>query len=126
MSTEAAPAFAADADCNSLPSQLYLSTHAPFDSSSLASIGAVGTVSLGLYLILPFPSVLLSRRYPHLVRRAVWLSLVINVASLFASSFATNVATLVVLQGVIGGVSGSVLYLPALLYLPEWFVERRG
>ncbi|KAJ3023941.1 hypothetical protein HKX48_009149 [Thoreauomyces humboldtii] len=43
-----------------------------------------------------------------------------------ASSFATNVAELVVLQGVIGGLSGSVLYVPVISYLQEWFVEKRG
>lgn len=106
--------------------QLYLSTHPPFSSSSLASIGAVGTVALGLYLILPFASVILARRYPHLVRRTVWISLGVNVVAMLASSFAENVVTLIILQGVVCGVSGSFLYLPALLYLPEWFVVRRG
>ncbi|KAJ3017823.1 hypothetical protein HKX48_003357 [Thoreauomyces humboldtii] len=43
-----------------------------------------------------------------------------------ASSFATNVAQLVVLQGVIGGVTAAVIYMPVILYLQEWFVERRG
>ncbi|KAJ3154544.1 hypothetical protein HDU86_004673 [Geranomyces michiganensis] len=106
--------------------QLYLSTHPPFDKFSLASIGAVGTVALGLYLILPFPLVLLSRRFPHLVRRAVWIALIINTGSLLASSYATSVAELIVLQGIVGGISGAVVYIPALIYLQEWFVKRRG
>jgi len=76
--------------------------------------------------MLPFVSVLLARRYPHLVRRAVWVALGVNVVAMLASSFATDVATLIVLQGLVCGVSGSVLYLPALLYLPEWYVARRG
>ncbi|KAJ3175867.1 hypothetical protein HDU87_005695 [Geranomyces variabilis] len=106
--------------------QLFLSSHAPFDKFSLASIGAVGTVALGLYLILPFPLVLLSRRFPHLVRPAVWIALVVNTAAMLASSYATSVAELIVLQGIVGGVSGAVLYIPALIYLQEWFVKRRG
>ncbi|KAJ3150041.1 hypothetical protein HDU86_006765 [Geranomyces michiganensis] len=106
--------------------QLYLSTHPPFDQSSLASIGAVGTVAVGLYFMLPFFLVLLSRRYPHLVRSAVWLAFAINIATLAASSYASNVAQLVVLQGIFGGVSGAVLYVPIILYLQEWFSERRG
>ncbi|KAJ3148911.1 hypothetical protein HDU89_004493 [Geranomyces variabilis] len=106
--------------------QLYLSTHPPFDESSLASIGAVGTIANGLYFMLPFFLVLLSRRYPHRVRTAVWLALGVNLASLAASSFATSVAQLVVLQGIIGGVSGAVLYVPIIIYLQEWFSERRG
>ncbi|KAJ3185184.1 hypothetical protein HDU87_002752 [Geranomyces variabilis] len=106
--------------------QLYLSTHPPFDESSLASIGAVGTTSNGLYFMLPFFLVLLSRRYPHLVRTAVWLALAVNLTSLAASSFAQSVAQLVVLQGIIGGISGAVLYVPIIIYLQEWFSERRG
>lgn len=33
---------------------------------------------------------------------------------------------LILLQGVLGGTCGAILYIPVLLWLPEWFVERRG
>jgi hypothetical protein len=79
----------------------YLSHHAPFSSSSLAPIGAVGTITLGLFYILPLPHMLLARRFTHLLRRALWASLAINVAAMFTLSFATNVAELIFLQGIV-------------------------
>lgn len=106
--------------------QLFLSTHEPFSSASLGSLGSVGTICLGLYYILPLPLVYLSRRFPHLLRRALWIALAVNVIAMFGSSFATNVGELIFLQGIVGGVSGAVMYIPALIWLQEWFIVKRG
>lgn len=33
---------------------------------------------------------------------------------------------LLLLQGVLFGIGGGLLYMPVILYLPEWFSQRRG
>lgn len=37
-----------------------------------------------------------------------------------------QIEALVVLQGVLYAIGGSLLYIPCISYLSEWFVERRG
>lgn len=105
--------------------QLYLSRTPPFNTASLAALGAPGTVQLGLFYFLPLPFLFVSRRWPHLLRRSLWIALVVNVASFLASSFAKSVMELIVLQGILGGISGAVLYIPVINYLEQWWVDRR-
>lgn len=33
---------------------------------------------------------------------------------------------MIALQGVVFGISASILYSPVMIWLPEWFVEKRG
>lgn len=33
---------------------------------------------------------------------------------------------LIILQGVLGGITGAILYSPVLIYLNEWFVQKKG
>lgn len=91
-----------------------LSTHAPFDKASLASIGAVGTVALAIQYIIPIgaprcsassedhtadhPRALASGlirlfvRYPDWVKTALWTSTVVSGGSMIVSSWATEVS----------------------------------
>lgn len=46
--------------------------------------------------------------------------------SLALGSFSTNVTHLVLSQGVGFGIGGCIAYSPSILYMDEWFVDRRG
>ncbi|ORY55170.1 major facilitator superfamily domain-containing protein [Leucosporidium creatinivorum] len=105
---------------------LHLSTHAPFDESSLTAIGAVGTVALAIEYMLPIGLIVVFRRYPDWVRTILWSAVVLSCGSMLVSSWATAVWHLILLQGVCGGIAGGVLYTPVLIWLSEWWVVRRG
>lgn len=48
------------------------------------------------------------------------------VSALVAASFATEVWHLIITQGIFYAIGGSLLYSPTVLYLDEWFLERKG
>ena len=75
----------------------------------------------------------------------MWFGLVLGSAALFCSSFASQVSyerianvslltqgaliqiwQLILLQGVFFGIGGGLVYMPAIMLLPEWFSQRRG
>ncbi|KAH7922395.1 MFS general substrate transporter [Leucogyrophana mollusca] len=68
----------------------------------------------------------LMARFPRFKRGFVWIGALLCFVSLFSASYTTNVVHLVVLQGFLYGIGGSLLYAPAISYLAEWFVRRRG
>lgn len=106
--------------------QLYLSTHAPFDKSSLAAIGAVGTTALAIQYIIPIFLIRLFVRYPDWIKTTLWTSTVVSGLSMIISSWATEVWQLILLQGILCGTAGAVLYAPVLMWLQDWWVVRRG
>ncbi|EIM81623.1 MFS general substrate transporter, partial [Stereum hirsutum FP-91666 SS1] len=86
----------------------------------------VGTLSTGLiYCSGAFLNPLLSR-YPHYRRITMWLGGALCGLSLLAASYATKIFQLVITQGCLFGLGGALAYYPALSYLQEWFVRRRG
>ncbi|ORY55169.1 MFS general substrate transporter [Leucosporidium creatinivorum] len=105
---------------------LYLATHAPFNKSSLASIGAVGTVALAIQYMLPLALISVFRRYPDWARTMLWAATFTSCGSMLISSWASKIWQLILLQGVLCGISGAVLYTPVLIWLQEWWVVRRG
>lgn len=90
------------------------------------AISAVGTVSLACQYILPVLVIIAFQRYPDWARTALWVAAVVSCGAMLLASWATKVWQLIVLQGVLGGTTGAVLYAPVLLWLNQWFVERRG
>jgi MFS family permease len=78
-----------------------------------------------MYLTLPLAFILL-RMYP---RFASWLSpvgLVIMCLALALSSFSTTVVHLILTQGILYAVGGCLAYAPAIMYMDQWFVKRKG
>ncbi|KAJ3735187.1 MFS general substrate transporter [Lentinula guzmanii] len=106
--------------------QEFYSTNPPFQNSSLISISAIGTASLAIQYIEIIAVIAVCQRYPEKVKPAMWLSLFVCVAALTVSSFANQVWQLIILQGVIFGLAAGVLYAPIIMWLSEWFVQRRG
>lgn len=105
--------------------QEHYTNHEPF-SSKPHGIAAIGTTSSGLmYLSAPIVFRTLSR-YPKLRRPASVLGLAIVVISMIGASFAQTVTQLLITQGVLYAVGGGLLYSPCILYLDEWFVQRKS
>ncbi|KDQ61483.1 hypothetical protein JAAARDRAFT_54850 [Jaapia argillacea MUCL 33604] len=106
--------------------QEYYMANPPFNTSSTVTLSAIGTTALALQYGGCLLVMLFYRRYPDLIRRSMWFGLALCSSSLCLSSFATKVWQLIVLQGVMFGIGGGLLYVPVIIWLPEWFVERRG
>ncbi|KAJ3776698.1 MFS general substrate transporter [Lentinula raphanica] len=100
--------------------QEFYTSNPPFESSSLVSISAIGTASLAIQYI----EIILV--IADKVKLAMWIALLVCVVTLVVSSFATQVWELIVLQGVVFGLAAGVLYAPIVMWLSEWFVQRRG
>ena len=78
-----------------------------------------------MYLIglLLFPAY---KRWPHLANRSKWAGLPIIAIALIAGSFANKVSHLIMTQGALYAIGGSLVYCPALIFLDEWFIHRKG
>ncbi|KAF9560048.1 MFS general substrate transporter [Agrocybe pediades] len=106
--------------------QEYYSTHPPFDQASIGSLSTIGTASLGIQYIGLLFFVLAFQRYPEYAKPAMWTTWALSVGVLVLSSFSNKVWQMITLQGVLFGVSAGILYSPVMIWLPEWFVEKRG
>ncbi|KAI5861185.1 MFS general substrate transporter [Durotheca rogersii] len=104
--------------------QDYYSTHEPFVGSS--NIAVIGTCSMGImYLTSPLIMGLI-RLCGRWARWAPLFGLFIMCISLAMSSFSSNVTHLIVTQGVFYAIGGGIAYCPCILYMDEWFVQRKG
>lgn len=74
----------------------------------------------GLFL---FPAY---KKWPRLAQTSQWAGMPLMAAGLTAASFADKVNHLILTQGVLYGVGASVIYCPTLLFIDEWFIERKG
>jgi len=103
----------------------YYVNHNTFPGSD-ANLAIVGTVSSGImYLGSIFVFVAL-KRYPYLSRWCNIVGLSIILLGLVAGSFATQLWQLILTQGALYGVGGTLMYSSCIVYLEEWFVERKG
>lgn len=66
------------------------------------------------------------KKWPRLRNFSIYIGLPIVSLSLVTASFAGSVWHLTLTQGVLYGLGGSLSYYPALLFLDEWFVRRKG
>jgi hypothetical protein len=77
------------------------------------------------YMLLPFAFVLL-QAVPRLKLWAAPIGFVIMCLALSLSSFATTTAHLIVSQGVAYGIGASLAYAPTIIFMDDWFVQRKG
>ncbi|KAF8309075.1 MFS general substrate transporter [Clavulina sp. PMI_390] len=106
--------------------QQYYLTTPPFNTASEQTINAIGNIAIGLqYLEMPIVIAILQRR-PQWIRPISWSALAASSLGLFLSSFAQEAWQLVALQGVVVGVSGGILYAPIVIWLGQWFMQRRA
>ncbi|KAJ6514179.1 major facilitator superfamily domain-containing protein [Mycena vitilis] len=94
--------------------------------SATSLLPLIGTLSSGIvYCSGPILNPV-AARYPHHRRKAMWLGAVLCCGTLFGASYTTDLYQHILLQGVFYAIGGSLLYLPCISYLSEWFVVRRG
>ena len=98
----------------------------PLFASNNSGVAIIGTSASGImYLGAPFVFFAL-QAWPRFRRLCSLLGLIIITIALIGSSFSTAVWHLIVTQGVLYAIGGSLLYAPAILYLDEWFIARKG
>ncbi|KAJ7256829.1 major facilitator superfamily domain-containing protein [Mycena haematopus] len=90
----------------------------------------IGTLSSGIiYCSGPVINPV-AARYPHHRRKSMWLGALLCGGTLLGASYATELFQLIFLQGVLYAVGGcklsTLLYLPCISFMSEWFVARRG
>ncbi|KAL1746886.1 major facilitator superfamily domain-containing protein [Schizophyllum fasciatum] len=95
----------------------------PHATSLLALIGPIGSGIM--YCLCPALNPILYR-YPRSARPIVWIGTILCFISLLCSSYATTVVQLVALQGVLYSIGGTMVYVPTIFYMSQWFVEKRG
>ena len=78
-----------------------------------------------MYLGSPL-SLFILQRWPNRCRISSFLGLVIACVGIVSSSFATRVWHLLLTQGILYAVGACMLYYPVLLFIDEWFVQRKG
>jgi len=64
--------------------------------------------------------------YPRLPNALKWFGLPLMSAGLVAASFSESVTHLIITQGVVYALGGSMVYYPTLVWLDEWFVQKKG
>lgn len=98
----------------------------PEFSTNTSGIAVIGTSAMGImYLGSPFVCYAL-QAWPSVRRSVSVIGLVVITTAMIASSFSTKVWHLIATQGVLYAVGGSMLYMPAIFYLDEWFIKRKG
>lgn len=78
-----------------------------------------------MYFSAPFINAVY-QRWPAIRRASCWYGAAIIALSLVATSFTSKVWQLFLTQGVLYGIGGGILYYPAIVFLDEWFVTRKG
>lgn len=66
------------------------------------------------------------KTWPSLADRSKWAGLPIMAAALIGASFANKVSDLILTQGILFAIGGSIVYFPVLVFVDEWFIEKKG
>ncbi|KAJ6562574.1 MFS general substrate transporter [Mycena capillaripes] len=94
--------------------------------SATSLLPLIGTLSSGIVYCSGLVINPIAARYPQHRRKSMWLGAVMCFGTLFGASYTTQIYHHILLQGVFYAIGGSLLYLPCISYLSEWFVVRRG
>ena len=78
-----------------------------------------------MYLGAPFTFAAL-QQWPKSRTYCSGVGLGILVSALTISSFSRRVWHLIMTQGILYGIGGTMLYTPAIIFLDEWFIQRKG
>ncbi|KAF3058451.1 Monocarboxylate transporter 14 [Daldinia childiae] len=104
--------------------QDYYSTHEPFAGSP--NVAVIGTCAMGImYLTCPL-MMGLCRIFARWARWTSIVGLFTMCLALAMSSFSSNISHLIATQGVLYAIGGGIAYCPCILYIDEWFVQRKG
>ncbi|KDE08267.1 hypothetical protein MVLG_01533 [Microbotryum lychnidis-dioicae p1A1 Lamole] len=86
----------------------------------------VGTLCQGLMSLFGPPLAWILNPRPHLRIPFIWAGIAVLSASLLASSFSFKTWHLLLSQGIGFSIGGAMVFFPAMAFLNEWFVKRRG
>ncbi|KAJ5328871.1 hypothetical protein N7452_009261 [Penicillium brevicompactum] len=104
--------------------QKYYHAHESFQESSM--IAVIGTCATGIsYLSCPLVIAAMIL-VPQMGRWFSTIGLILMCLSLALASFSQNVTHLILSQGVGFGVGGCIAYSPSIMYMDQWFVNRKG
>lgn len=105
--------------------QSYYSKHELFQDNEkqIPIIGATitGIAHMGFPLISP-----IALRFHKYQLHMVWVGWLLCMSSVFIASYARNVVHLILTQGVLYGIGWVVTYVPFLIMMNDWWVEKRG
>ena len=116
--------------CNRLPFsygvfQEYYSSHEPFQKNS-SRTAAISTTAIAIMFFASPCVALVIQRWPWVRFRAGLCGLALMDAALLVSSFCSSVSVLLATQGVLYAVGGLILYFPAMYFIDECFIARKG
>ncbi|MCO5565614.1 hypothetical protein L7F22_019288 [Adiantum nelumboides] len=98
----------------------------PLYGSSSAATAAAGTLITAGQYFAPFLFLGILNAFPHKIKLFQAITLSVSAIGLVGASFNPNVASVTLLQGFLSGWSGGAFYTPAMLWLPQWFDQKRG
>ncbi|KAK0522243.1 hypothetical protein OC834_000457 [Tilletia horrida] len=100
----------------------------PFHHASPSALSAVGSIMTGATFAMPYLAHGFFQANPRLVRKIYAGVTVCSTLAVLAASFLPDGAAvgLIILQGVIPGICGGLAFLPAQMWLSQWFDKRRG
>ncbi|KXJ90912.1 major facilitator superfamily domain-containing protein [Microdochium bolleyi] len=104
--------------------QDHYSTHEPF--AGQPNIAVIGTCAMGI-MYLTAPLILgTARMFGRWTRWMPMFGLFFMCLALALSSFSQTVPHLIISQGIFYAIGGGIAYCPCILYMDEWFVNRKG
>ena len=78
-----------------------------------------------MYIGAPFHFMFM-QRWPNHRRNSCFVGIALMALGLITSSFSQAVWQLILTQGVLYAIGGMLIYYPVMLFLDEWFVQRKG
>lgn len=100
-----------------------LYVHSPYSPISSVHLSNKEQGIMYLAGLLLFPAY---KQWPRLATTSKWMGLPLMAVGLIAASFAQTVKQLVLTQGAIYAFGGCIVYYPTLLFIDEWFIQRKG
>jgi len=99
---------------------------APYSQMSSTMAAIIGTLCTGiLYCIGSFVMSLMNN-FPKSAVYFPTIGTLVCSGSFLAASYSTKAWQLLLCQGIVYGIGGALLYYPALFFLSEWWVVKRG
>ncbi|KAN0065576.1 hypothetical protein ACQY0O_001441 [Thecaphora frezii] len=98
----------------------------PFYGTGITALSSIGTLVVAAQHVVPFLTYGLVGSFGHRLPLIAALSVGVSALCLVVASFAGSVGMLVAFQGLFYGFIGGFLFIPVVLWLPQWFDKRRG
>lgn len=98
----------------------------PFHQTSLTATSSIGTSLLAGQHFVTLLMFGVYSMFPALIKRFTYICVIGAALSLLIASFANSVALLIVFHGLLLGMFGGNIFTTVILWLPDWWDQRRG